>query len=70
MSKNLYDLFSEYKGELPEIKEEKCDSEHIKQLVRQQTAEKKNIKIRRNPKMFIISIAAALTAVTSITAAA
>ena len=70
MSKNLYDLFSEYKGELPEIKEEKCDSERIKQLVRQQTSEKKNIKVRRNPKMFIISIAAALTAVTSITAAA
>lgn len=70
MSKNLYDLFSEYRGELPEIKEEKCDSERIKQLVRQQTSEKKNIKVRRNPKMFIISIAAALTAVTSITAAA
>ncbi len=69
MSKNLYDLFSEYKGELPEIEEKSCDSERIKQLVHKQT-EKKNIKVNRNPKIFFISVAAALAAATSVTAAA
>lgn len=69
MSKNLYDLFSEYNGELPEIEEKSCDKERIKQLVRKKT-EEKNIKVRRNPKIFFISFAAALVAATSITAVA
>lgn len=69
MSKNLYDLFSEYNGEVPDIEEKSCDKERIKQLVRKQT-EEKNIKVRRNPKIFLISFAAALVAATSITAVA
>jgi len=35
MKNDIYDLFSEYTGELPEIKEEACDAERIKQLVSQ-----------------------------------
>ncbi len=35
MKHNIYDLFSEYSGELPEIKEKACDAERIKQLVSQ-----------------------------------
>ena len=69
MRKNLYDMFSEYQGELPEIKEEACDSERIRQLVHKKN-EKKNIKVRRNPKIFVLGIAAAVAAATSITAAA
>lgn len=69
MSKNLYDLFSEYNGEIPKIEEKSCNKERIKQLVRNQTEEKK-IKVRRNPKIFFISFAAALVAATSVTAVA
>ena len=35
MKHNIYDLFSEYTGELPEIKKDTYDAERIKQLVSQ-----------------------------------
>lgn len=69
MKYDLYDLFSEYKGELPEIEESPCDTERIKRLALQGT-EKNTKNIRRKSKVLVISIAAAVAAMTSITAAA
>ena len=69
MKHNIYDLFSDYEGELPELKEEQCNTEHIKQLVLEGTQKKLPIKHMR-PKMFIICVAAAMTAVSGLTVAA
>jgi hypothetical protein len=69
MKHNIYDLFSDYSGELPDIKEAPCDAQRIKELVSQGT-KKKHISITRKPKIFVISIAAATIAVTGVTAAA
>lgn len=69
MKKNIYDLFSEYEGELPDIEEASCDTDRIKRLVLSGTV-KKNISRRHKPKIFLISFAAAVTAVTGVTAAA
>ena len=69
MKHDLYEMFSGYEGELPEIKEEPCNTGRIKQLVIEGTQKKRHIKHIR-PKMFIICAAAALTAVSGITVAA
>jgi len=39
MKYDIYDLFSEYTGELPDIKEDACNTDRIKQLVSQKTHE-------------------------------
>ena len=37
MKTNLFDLFANYDGELPEITEEHCNTDRIEQLVMQKT---------------------------------
>lgn len=69
MKHNLYELFSDYDRELPEIDEQPCNTDRIRQLVlegTQKKIQKKHIK----PKMFIICAAAVMTAVTGMTVAA
>lgn len=44
MKHDIYDLFSDYEGELPEIDEQPCDTERIKQLVLDGTQKKPRIK--------------------------
>ena len=50
MKYDLFDLFSEYEGELPETKEKSCDTERIRQLVTEKTP-----KIDAGPQRAIIS---------------
>lgn len=69
MKHDLYELFSEYGGELPEIEEKPCDTKRIKQLVLEGTQKKRPIR-RVRPKLFIICAAAVLTAVSGLTVAA
>lgn len=69
MKYDMYELFSHYKGRLPEIEESPCDTKRIKQLALQ-GIEKKERKIRKKSKVMIIGIAAAVAATTGITAVA
>lgn len=69
MKYDMYELFNDYSGELPDIAKNACDTEHVEQLVRRGIRGSR-IKARRNPKILVISIAAAAAAVTGITAAA
>lgn len=55
MKYDLYELFSEYEGELPEIEESSRDTKRIKRLALQ-GIEKKKHRIRT--KVFVIGIAA------------
>lgn len=48
MKINLYDIFSDYKGDLPDISEENCNNENINRIVMQRI--KKKTVIRKNPK--------------------
>ena len=68
MKINLYDIFSDYKGDLPDISEENCNNENINRIVMQRI--KKKTVIRKKSRIAIISIAAALTALSGITAVA
>ena len=68
MKINLYDTFSDYKGDLPDISEENCNNENINRIVMQRI--KKKTVIRKKSRIAIISIAAALTALSGITAVA
>jgi len=68
MKNNLYDLFSGYDGELPEIQEKACDFDKIAQLVNQKRG--KTI-IRRKKRIALVSVVAvAMLAVSSVTVVA
>lgn len=69
MKYDMYELFSQYKGRLPEIEERPCDVKRIKQLALQGIA-KKEKNIRPRFRVMIIGIAAAVAAMTGITAVA
>lgn len=70
MKMNLFDLFQNYDGDLPEIQEEPCDTGRIERLVMQKTGTTRirQTKKRRLPVM--IAAAAAAVAVFGVTAAA
>lgn len=71
MKHNLYDLFCDYSGELPDIVEKPCNTERIKQLVLDGVQNKRPVKVKRiKPKYFIFCAAAVLTAVSGLTVAA
>ena len=69
MKYDLYDLFTEYDGELPELKGSACDTEKIKQLVLEGVRKKQPVR-RIKPRLFIICAAAVLTVVSGLTVAA
>ena len=69
MKYDLYDLFTEYDGELPELKASPCDTEKVKQLVLEGVRKKQPVR-RIKPKFFIICAAAVLTAVSGLTVTA
>ena len=69
MKHDLYNLFSDYSGELPDIEEKPCNTEHIKQLVLDGVQKKRPIR-HINLRMIIICAAAVLTAVSGLTVAA
>ena len=70
MKKNLYDLFADYDGELPELKESPCDSAQIEQLVMTRTAAKPIRRIKHRRLFPAIAAAAAAVAVCGVTVAA
>ena len=70
MKKNLYDLFADYDGELPELKESPCDSAQIEQLVMTRTAAKPIRRIKHRRLFPAIAAAAAAIAVCGVTVAA
>ena len=69
MKDNMYDLFSGYDGELPEITEEPCNADRITQLAMQKIG---NQPVRKHGRrrIVLLTLAAALIAVSGVTAAA
>ena len=69
MKDNMYDLFSGYDGELPEITEEPCNTDRIMQLAMQKIG---NQPVRKHGRrrIVLLTLAAALVAVSGVTAAA
>ncbi len=70
MKMNLFDLFDGYDGELPEIREEPCDTESIMQRVMQKTNTPRIRQTRKKRLPAMIAAAAAAIAMCGITAAA
>ena len=69
MKHNLYDLFSEYGNEMPELKEEACNTDRILELVMQK-AGRRRIRQTKKKRIIFLSAVAALIAVSGVTVAA